>query len=371
MTRPKYMDMYLRLRADITSGRYAFDEKLPSKRLFSEENGCSVITTEHCYALLEEEGYIEARERSGYYVCYREGDLYPFREDFAGQPEQGLRERSQPDVRDEADVVGDEEFPFSLLQRTMRRVITEYGEKIMVKPPSSGALEFREAISAYLRRSRGMAVDPGQVVIGSGAEYLYSLLVQILGRDKLYGLEDPSYEKIRQVYEANGASCEMLPIGRDGIPSEVLERAEARILHVTPFNSFPSGVSIGAGKRKEYIRWAQERDGIIIEDDFDSEFTISTKAADTLFSLEPERSVIYLNTFSKSISPSFRIGYMVLPAGSYREMVEKISFYSCTVPAFEQYVLAEFIQRGDFERHINRVRRRRRQTRAKQKPFSE
>ena len=198
-------------------------------------------------------------------------------------------------------------------------------------------------------------------MVGSGAEYLYGLLVQFLGRDRLYAIEDPSYEKILSVYQSNGAKCELLKLGNDGILSSELRRSQASVLHITPYRSFPSGVTAGASKRNEYIRWAQSRDGIIIEDDFESEFTISTKHADTVFSLEPERSVIYINTFSKTIAPSVRIGYMVLPECMVSEFMEKLSFYSCTVPVFEQYVLAELIANGDFERNINRVRRRRRQ----------
>ena len=132
----------------------------------------------------------------------------------------------------------------------------------------------------------------------------------------------------------------------------------ATVLHVTPFHSFPSLVTASAGKRREYLRWAEERGGYIVEDDFDSEFSVSSKSEDTLFSLEPNRSVIYMNTFSKTIAPSMRVGYMVLPPALSEQFRREVGFYSCTVPVFEQYVLAELIGSGDFERHINRIRRR-------------
>jgi GntR family transcriptional regulator/MocR family aminotransferase len=180
-----------------------------------------------------------------------------------------------------------------------------------------------------------------------------------VGRNRGVAIEDPSYEKIRKVYIANGVDCEMLKMGSDGIKSTELEKARAGLLHVTPFNSFPSGVTATASKRSEYVRWAEEREGYIIEDDFDSEFTVSMKAADTLFSLAPERTV-YMNTFSKTIAPSVRIGYMVLPLSLLQEYEKRVGFYSCTVPVLEQIVLAELIENGDFERHINRVRRKRR-----------
>jgi GntR family transcriptional regulator/MocR family aminotransferase len=257
-------------------------------------------------------------------------------------------------------VTSDSDFPFSLFAKTMRSVISEYGERILIKPPNKGLFELREAISQYLLRARGMNISPSQIVIGSGAEYLYGLIVQLMGRDKIYALEDPSYEKILSVYRANGAQCELLKLGNDGIMSQELARSNAHILHISPYRSFPSGVTASASKRREYIEWALSRKSVIIEDDFESEFTVSTKQEDTVFSLEPEGSVIYINTFTQTIAPSMRVGYMVLPPPLLEKFDDTVGFYSCTVPAFEQYVLARFIADGDFERHVNRVRKKRR-----------
>ena len=221
---------------------------------------------------------------------------------------------------------------------------------------------------SLIRTGEGEAAQnvlPEQIVIGSGSEYLYNLIVQMLGRDRVFALEDPSYEKIRLVYEASGVQCRMIPMDREGVRLGALGRTEASVLHVTPFNSYPSGITATASRRAGYIRWAAGKDRFIIEDDFDSEFSMSTKAEDTLFSLEPLKSVIYMNTFTRTISPAVRVGYMVLPAELSTAMQEKISFYSCTVPVFTQHMLAELIRSGDFERHINRVRRRRRQALAR------
>lgn len=273
-------------------------------------------------------------------------------------------------VEERRDTMGAEdlrtEFPFTLFARTMRSVLTNRGEDILIRSPNSGCMELRRAIAAYLARSRRIEVSPDQIIIGSGSEYLYTMIVQMLGRSRVFALESPSYEKIRLVYEANGIRCEMLPMDRQGVKMSALRHCDATVLHVTPFNSFPSGITASASRRAEYIRWVKEGERsaggrFIIEDDFDSEFTMSTKAENTLFSLEPERSVIYMNTFSRTIAPSMRVGYMVLPGQIADELKEKIDFYSCTVPVFDQYVLAQFIDSGDFERHINRVRRHRRQ----------
>ncbi len=344
-----YLQLYRRLRGDIVSGAYPFGSRLPSKRQLADDAGVSLVTVEHAYAILCDEGYAEARERSGHFAAYRAGDCFP------GADAAEKRFHTVGALRNAEDG-----FPFSVLARTMRRVLSEYGEGLLVKSPNNGCAELRQALADYLARSRGIRVRPAQLVIGSGAEYLYGLIVQLLGRERVYGVEDPSYEKIRRVYQANGVVCEALRLGADGVRTDELARTRASVLHVTPFHSFPSGVTASAGKRAEYIRWARERSGFVVEDDFDSEFTLSSKAEDTVFSLEPERSVIYLNTFTKTIAPSMRVGYMVLPAALTERFERAVGFYSCTVPLFEQYVLSELLRSGDFERHLNRVRRRRR-----------
>lgn len=251
-------------------------------------------------------------------------------------------------------------FPFSAFAKTMRSVLSFYGKRILSPSPNHGCEELRHALAAYLERSRKISVSPEQILIGSGAEYLYSMNIQVLGRHRIYALENPSYDKIQKVYEANQAKTDLLTMGTDGIKTAELERTAAEVLHVTPFNSYPSKITATASKRAEYIRWAQKRHGFIIEDDFDSEFTLLSKPEDTLFSLAPQKQIIYMNSFSKTIAPAIRAAYLVLPETLLAAYQEKIGFYSCTVPVFEQLVLAEFINGGHFERHINRIRRQRR-----------
>ena len=347
--KPAYLQLYEQLRRDIVAGVLPLNTKLPSKRLLAEETGVSVITVEHSYAILCDEGYAEARQRSGYYVIYRERDFLTGSETAVdASPWVGPLRTDR------------EEFPFPQLARTMRKVLSDYGERILVKSHDHGCIQLRMAIAAYLARSCGITARPEQIVIGSGAEYLYSLIVQLLGGACGFALEDPSYAKIRQVYQANGASCDLLALGADGIRTTELERTSAKVLHITPFNSFPSGITASVSKRQEYLRWADRRQGWIIEDNYDSELTVSRKNEDTVFSLSAGGRVIYLNTFSRTVAPSIRVGYMVLPERLLDTYREKLDFYSCTVPVFEQYVLTELLNSGDFERHINRIRRARR-----------
>lgn len=339
---PAYMQLYRRLREDILTARLKNGAKLPSKRFMAAETGVSVITVEHAYALLEDEGYIAGRQRSGYYVC------------FGGAAASAA---PRPTALQSIGTAAPEDFPFSALARTMRRVLSDYGERILVRSPNRGCGELRGAISEYLARSRGISISPESIIIGSGAEYLYGLVVQLLGRGRRFALEDPCYKRIRQVYEANGAECELLDMGPDGIRSEALRGCSAGALHVTPYNSFPSGVTASASKRHEYAAWAERRDAYIIEDDYDSEFAAAAKQVETIFSAAPGR-VIYINTFTKTLAPSMRMGYMLLPEPLLGEYSRRLDFYSCTVPVYEQLVLAEFINSGSFERCINRRRRK-------------
>lgn len=350
---PSYLQLYQQLKQDIVNGFYPFGEKLPSKRLLAEETDVSVITVAHAYDILCDEGYLEARQRSGYYAIYRKDDFVTA----VDLPTPQTSPRCTPQQKSEKE----ESFPFSVLSKTMRRVLSDYGERILIKSENHGLPELRSAIASYLGRCNGIHVRPEQIVIGAGAEYLYTLIVQLLGEDRrIFALESPSYEKIRQVYEANGIRCEMLKMTQNGILSAELAKSRAAILHVTPFHSYPSHITADVSKRNEYLRWAQQRNGYLIEDNYDSELTVSKKHEDTLFSMSEDGRVVYLNTFSKTIAPSFRVGYMVLPPHLLEQFEKRLHFYSCTVPVFEQYVLAELIQSGDFERHINRARRQRR-----------
>ena len=374
-----YMQLYEQLRKDIVNGSYAYGAKLPSKRLLAEEAGVSVVTAKHAYEILCDEGYLESRQRSGYFVVYRERDfLSPAETHTKGEFSQSESDKSEF-LHDEAGTGEDtkegavsrrrffhnihnvkSEFPFSVLSKTMRKVLLDYGEEILEKSPNRGCTGLRNAICTYLKRSSGIIARPEQIIIGAGAEYLYGLIIQLLGKERIFAMEKPAYEKIYKVYEANGVRGDRLKLGKDGIRSEELKKTQATVLHVTPYNSFPSGITASVSKRHEYLRWAESRGGYIIEDNYDSELTVSTKNEDTIFSMADNGSVIYLNTFSRTVAPSFRVGYMVLPEQLLEIFDQKLGFYSCTVPVFEQYVLAELIDSGDFERHINRVRRARR-----------
>ncbi len=345
---PVYVQIYQAIRSKIVSGAFPYGSKLPSKRSLSADCGVSIVTVEHAYSMLCEEDYCETRERSGYYVVYSPERNFP-----SGEV---ISEKTELSVSENITVSSD--IPFSSFAGRMRRVLSDYGKRILMKSHPNGCIELRDAIRRYLMRSRNIEVKNSQIIIGSGAEYLYGLCIQMLGRERIIALENPSYEKIREVYTANGAVCDMLEMDSEGICKDELEKTSASVLHVTPFHSFPSNITASAERRAEYIKWAEKRNAFIIEDDYDSEFIMTGVAPETLFSMCPDRSVIYINTFSKTIAPSMRAGYMILPESLLQLYNEKIGFYSCTVPMLEQYFLADWIDSGDFERNINRMRRK-------------
>ena len=343
----KYYGLYTKIKNKILSGEYAAGEKLPSKRVMSEMMGYSVITVQTAYGMLSDEGYVEARERSGYFVLPLTGATALRRNAEELRVIHALPDRTPDNV----------EFEYSVWFKTVRRVMAEDGKKLFVKAPSRGCAVLRNAIADYLWRYRGMAADANRIVIGSGAEQLYEIAVKILGRDKIFGIEDPCYRIISQVYGEMGVRTRRLTMGEDGIEDESLDGGGFDILHVTPFHSYPTGVTASAAKRYKYLGWIKEG-RYIIEDDFDSEFFLPGQPIESLYSLDGGESVIYINTFSKSLSPAIRLGYMILPEELSAIYDEKLGDFSCSVPVMEQYVLAEFINAGDFERHLNRTRRK-------------
>lgn len=349
---PLYLQIYEKLRKDIITEHYPYHTKLPSKRGLAEELGVSTVTVEHAYALLCDEGYAEARQRSGYLVIFRKTDGFAAAATATPLSTHSHGAHLRPT------------FPLSVLRKTMRKVLSD-NDLLSERSPNSGCTELREAIRHYLARNRGIEAETEQIVIGAGSEYLYRLIVELLGTRRTYAIETPSYKKIGQVYAAARVPCEELPLTKHGIESGALAASKATVLHTTPYRSYPSGVTATASKRHEYVRWSANGDRFIIEDDFESEFSVSAKPTETLFALSPYDNVIYLNTFSNSISPSLRVGYMVLPKQLTEAFHQRLGFYSCTVPTFMQLVLAELLRSGDFERHINRVRRHKRQEQQK------
>ena len=345
---PLYESLYRCIRADILSGRLAPGQKLPSKRTLCANLKVSKITVEGAYNQLLSEGYIRSEEKIGYFVEQVERRLPKTP---APVPEQ---ERSDSYI----DLTGNgpSRFPFSVWSRLQREVMLDLGEQLLLDMPNQGLLQLRCAIAEHLGEFRGMQVDPRNILIGAGTDFLYNLLVQLLGRNKCYAVEEPGYSKIRRIYAAAGAQCVSARMDKQGVIPEDLR--EAQVLHLSPSHHFPTGLVTPLARRLELLAWAKEReDRWIIEDDYDSEFRFAAHPMPTMQSLDTAGRVIYMNTFSKTLAPSIRISYMVLPGQLMEQFQNALGFYSCTVPSFEQYTLERFLCRGYFEKHINRMRK--------------
>ena len=339
-----YTQLYACIRRDILSGTLSPRQKLPSKRALSQHLEVGKITVETAYAQLLSEGYIRSREKVGFFVEKVE-QLPP-----APPP---VPPKAVPEEAPILDLTanGTGHFPFTVWSKLQREVILDYGRQLPL--PNQGILELRQAIAAHLAAFRGMEIDPENILVGAGTDFLYNLLIQLLGRDKIFAVEEPGYEKIRRVYGAGGVRCISAPMDAEGVMPQAL--MDAQVLHISPSHHFPTGLVTPLSRRQALLGWAAAGNWII-EDDYDSEFRFASHPLPAMQSMSPER-VIYINSFSKSLAPSIRISYMVLPPALMEKFRRELGFYSCTVPSFEQYTLARFLSRGHFEKHINRMRR--------------
>ena len=346
-------ELYKALKNDIEEGKLKRGEKLPSKRTFARNCSVSTITVQNAYDQLVSEGYITAIEKKGYYVS--DSVAKKSKVSYLVDEDEETTTVELPDLSNNR--VNVDNFPFSIWSRIMRKTMGEKQNLLLSPMKTEGVYELRRAISHHLSSFRGMAVSPSQIIVGAGTEYLYSLIIQLLGRDKLYALEDPGYMKLERIYNANGMRSIKVELDEKGLSLLSLEKSSADIAHISPNHHYPTGITMPLDRRYEILSWAAKEDErYIIEDDYDSEFRVSRNPVPTLYTLDTSGSVIYMNTFSKSLASTVRISYMVLPDSLAERFKDNFSFYSSTVSSFEQYTLASFIEEGFFEKHINRMR---------------
>lgn len=372
-----YEYLYKCIKGDILEGKLAAGEKLPSKRSFAKNLGVSVITVENAYAQLVAEGYIYSLPKSGYYVAEIKNYLLTpeikgqgsQREGWLTQTEgQGRQPGEEKEQRRDGapnpisiDLVNSRtdpgQFPFTIWAKLLREVLAEKREELMDKSPGGGIPQLRSAIARYLLQYQNIQVTEEQIIIGAGTEYLYGLIIQLLGQEKRYALEDPGYVKLAKIYGSYLVETDYIPMDESGVQVDKLRESGAQVMHISPSHHYPTGITTPISRRYELLAWANEQEGrYIIEDDYDCEFRMAGRPIPALQSIDQLGRVIYMNTFTKSLTSTIRISYMVLPPELLRKFRENLGFYSCTVSNFEQYTLAEFIGRGYFEKHINRMR---------------
>ena len=348
---PLYESLYRQIRDDILGGVLKPGCRLPSKRALAENLKISKATVEEAYSRLTAEGYLRVQARSGFYVD-AQASASRFSSAALPAPAESGGIASENCILD-LTLSGTGHFPFSVWTRLQREVILDCGEQLLQPIPSCGIPELRHAIAEQLTAFRGMSVSPEQILIGAGSDFMYNLITQLLGQDLIYAVEDPGYAKIRSIYTAAGVRTLCVPMDRSGVIPGCLQ--DARVLHISPSHHFPTGLVMPMERRRQLLDWASAGNWII-EDDYDSEFGIRAHPLAAMQSMAPDR-VIYMNTFSRSLAPSIRIGYAVLPPALVERYKNRLGFYSCTVPSMEQYTLARFLSQGSFEKHINRMRR--------------
>ena len=364
-----YEYVYQQIRDDIVAGRIAAGEHLPSKRAFASHLGISVITIENAYSQLLAEGYICSKPRRGYYACE-----LPEAPVLASAAEDADRDSAPAGLNaHDADGRPEQFAPLSpsaleaarLWQSALRATLTSEDEREIFSPaPAQGTARLRHAIAHHLRGTRGMNVNPDNIVIGAGAQLLDTMLVQLLGTDKTYAVEDPGYLRLTRIYQAMGCKVRHIPLDGEGVDLSALQKTGTDVLHLMPSHQYPTGLVTSIARRYALLSWATEQpDRYLIEDDFDCEFRLAGKPIPALASIDAAQSVIYTNTFSKSLSSALRLAYMVLPDELMERFRRNLGFYASSVSSVDQVALARLLESGDYERHVNRVRVRARETR--------
>ncbi|MDD6572951.1 MAG: PLP-dependent aminotransferase family protein [Thermoflexaceae bacterium] len=350
-----YIQLYESIKKDIINKSLAPDSILPSKRSLAAHLGISVKTVENAYSQLLLEGYVYSVEKKGFFVSQLSDYRTP-----------SVRTRPyHSKYQDEAYLVdlkanknSMEMFPASTWYRMMRETLSYDTSRLLDTVPFNGLSELRIAIARYLLEFRGMTVSPDQIIIGAGTEYLYTRLIQLLGRNTRFAVEDPGYNKIRAIYQSNEVFYEAIGLDKDGIRMDFLEASDCDVVHVAPAHHFPLGLVMPITRRLELLSWVNEKkDRYIIEDDYDCEYRYHGIPVPPLYSIDVRGKVIYMNTFSKCIAPAVRISYMVLPEELMEKYISTMNFYSCSVSSFDQFTLAKFMDGGYLERHINRMKR--------------
>lgn len=353
---PLYEQLYRAIRADIMSGALAGGARLPSKRKLAANLRVSQVTVETAYGQLLAEGYLVSEPRRGYFVQRQLAvPAAPSPAPAAAPAQAAPADGCRYDFR--TNIVDTGCFPFSVWARLSRSVLSEYSDRLLQAADPCGAIELRVQIARYLHDFRGINVSPDNILVGAGSEYLMHLVIQLLGRERIYALENPGYRKLYQIFAANGAAVRPLPLDKSGLRADALTASDASVVYLTPSHHFPLGTVMPAARRMEILRWAAAGDRYIIEDDYDSEFRYASRPIPALGELDRAGRVVYVNTFAKSLSPGLRIGYLVLPDALMARYRERFSLYSSTVPSFDQQTLAAFLRTGGFERHISRSRK--------------
>lgn len=351
---PLYKQLYREIKKAITDGTILVDTKLPSKRKLADYLQISQTTVELAYAQLVAEGFIESRPRKGFYAQPVEELAYLD----IPHDEPVIKETISYKVDFNSGSIDTRSFPFSTWRKLTRDILDESNHELLLSGHPQGDDALRQEIARYLYQSRGVVCDAEQIVIGSGTEQLLPLLIRLLDKTLVYGYENPGYALTHSIFTHHDRQSIPIELDPDGINVSQLETSDVDVAYVTPSHQFPSGSVLSATKRAQLLNWAAAKpERYIIEDDYDSEFRYTSRPIPALQSMDLSDRVIYISTFSKSLMPSLRIAYMVLPKRLLRGYQQTFLHYSSSVPRHDQQLVAKFMQDGHFARHLNRMRK--------------
>lgn len=352
---PLYVQIYQQIKQQIRSGALPDNERLPSKRQLAAQMGISVNTVSAAYSQLVSEGFLLAQPQRGFFVCH----LDELIQNEIVEEKQPPRQNVAPIAIDfSINDVARDKFPFQTWRKTMNKCFNEYDPDLLTSTPPQGDYRLRQAIAQYLYQARSVNCTAEQVIIGAGNDNLLQMLSYILDNSCTIGMENPVYHKAMHFFQRMGHTVKSIPMDAYGVQIEPLEHYDNIAVYVTPSHQFPLGITMPVSRRIKLLNWTQEgRQRYIIEDDYDSEFRYNSRPVPALQSLDQNGRVIYLGTFSKSIAPSLRISYMVLPRPLLRQYLEHYLSFQSAVSRFEQAVLHEFIVSGHFETHLNKMRK--------------
>ncbi|EKU47389.1 PLP-dependent aminotransferase family protein [Staphylococcus massiliensis] len=352
---PLYMQLYESLKEQIIEGQYESNERFPSKRQLSEHLNLSATTIEHAYQQLLEEGFIYSKPRSGYFVS--EIETLPVVNRF--KPVIESKEEEKPLYRygfflTEIDT---SHFPFAQFRKYAKEAFNEDNRDLLKSGAPQGEMYLRKQIAHYLFNSRGVKCHPDQIIVGSSTKQLINLITELLPNDKFI-IERPSYPPVKETLERKQIPYQSVEVASDGIEIKPIKSTTHNVLYVTPSHQFPTGATMHIKKRTQLLKWSREdAHRYIIEDDYDSEFRYYGKPLPALQSLDTSGKVIYISTFSKSLFPSCRIAYVVLPEALLARYKQLPSIENNSVPKHIQFMVSEFMASGGFERHLNKMRK--------------
>ncbi|MBF6632539.1 MAG: PLP-dependent aminotransferase family protein [Planococcus sp. (in: Bacteria)] len=351
---PLYKQLYREIKKAIIEGSIQVDTKLPSKRKLADYLQISQTTVELAYSQLVAEGFIESRPRKGFYAQPVEELAYLD----IPQDEPVTKETISYKVDFNSASIDTHSFPFSTWRKLARDILDESSHELLLSGHPQGDDALRQEIARYLYQSRGVICDAEQIVIGSGTEQLLPLLIRLLDKTLVFGYENPGYALTHSIFNHHDRQSVPIELDSDGLNVSELEASNVDVAYVTPSHQFPSGSVLSATKRAQLLNWAAAKpERYIIEDDYDSEFRYTSRPIPALQSMDRSDRVIYLSTFSKSLMPSLRLAYMVLPKRLLRAYQQTFLHYSSSVPRHDQQMVATFMKDGHFARHLNRMRK--------------